>query len=98
MSLLTDLFNPRNLVDSIWCNTLLPDARLNPRLCKNVEMLIERLEAPAYSVPRKLMVGAQRFWNNDRVKPESLTAPMLAHQAKLLTGPVADHRPRHDGD
>lgn len=89
MSTFTDLFMPSALVDSIWGDVALPDARLRPRLRKTVAMMIERLDAPISSAPRKLVVGAHRFWNNDRVKPESLVDPMLAHQAKLLKGSVS---------
>ena len=86
MSTFTDLFMPSDLVDSIWGDVALPDARLHPRLRKTVAMMIERLDAPVSHAPRKLVVGAHRLWNNDRVKPESLVEPMLAHQAKLLKG------------
>ena len=47
-------------------------------------MLVERLDAPAASVPRKLVIGAQRLWNNVRVPPAGLRDPMIAHQAGLL--------------
>jgi hypothetical protein len=86
MSTFSDLFMPRELAESIWGEAALPDARLRSRLRKTVTMMIERLEAPASSMPRKLVVGAHRLWNNDRVKPESLEDPMLAHQASLLKG------------
>ena len=89
MSTFTDLFMPRQLVETIWGDVALPDARLRPRLRKTVAMMIERLDAPASSAPRKLVVGAHRLWNNDRVKPESLVDPMLAHQASLLKGAVS---------
>ena len=89
MSLFMDLFSPSALAESIWGDVEFPDARLFPRLRKTVEMIIERLEAPASSMARKLMVGAQRLWNNVRLKPEKLVEPMLAHQAKLLTGAQA---------
>jgi hypothetical protein len=76
-------------VESIWGDVALPDARLHPRLRKTVAMMIERLEAPVSCVPRKLVVGAHRLWNNARVKPESLVEPMIAHQAKMLTGALS---------
>ena len=80
MSTFLDPFHPGALVDTIWGDAVLPDARLLPRLRKSVAMLVERLEAPAASVPRKLLIGAQRFWNNVRVPPASLRDPMIAHQ------------------
>lgn len=89
MTTFTDPFMPSELVDSIWGDVPLPDARLRPRLRKTVAMMIERLDSPASHAPRKLVVGAHRLWNNDRVKPESLVEPMLAHQAKLLRGCVS---------
>ena len=89
MSTFSDLILPSNLVESIWGDVALPDARLHSRLRKTVAMMIERLEAPVSCVPRKLVVGAHRLWNNARVKPESLVEPMLAHQAKLLTGALS---------
>lgn len=82
----SDLFDPMSLASTIWGDVDLPDARLDRRLRATTAMLVERLSAPTSTVPRKLVVGAQRLWNNDRVTSDSLTAPMLAHQAKLLTG------------
>ena len=86
MSTFLDPFHPGALVDTIWAHAALPDARLGPRLRKTAELLVERLEAPAASVPRKLVIGAQRFWNNGRVPPQSLLDPMIAHQTGLLVG------------
>lgn len=86
MSTFLDPFPPGALVETIWGDAVLPDARLRPRLRKTVEMLVERLEAPAASVPRKLVIGAQRLWNNERVPPPSLRDPMIEHQTKLLVG------------
>lgn len=86
MSTFLDPFHPGALVDTIWGDAVLPDARLLPRLRKSVAMLVERLEAPAASVPRKLLIGAQRFWNNVRVPPASLRDPMIEHQTGLLVG------------
>ncbi len=86
MSPFSDLFDPKALASSIWGDVTLPDARLHARLRATTAMLVERLDAPTVSVPRKLVVGAQRLWNNDRVTPESLATPMLEHQAGQLTG------------
>lgn len=79
-----DLLDPKTLASSIWGDVALPDARLHARLRTTTAMLVERLEAPTCTVPRKVVVGAQRLWNNDRVTPESLSTPMLDHQAGLL--------------
>lgn len=84
MSSFTDSFSSDALAESIWGEADLPDARLHSRLRTTVSMLIERLDAPAARVPRKTLVGAQRFWNNPRVNPRSLMDPMLAHQATLV--------------
>ena len=64
----------------------LPDLRLEARLRTTARMLVERLEAPTTSAPRAERVGAQRFWKNDRIDPDALTAAMLDSQASLLAG------------
>jgi hypothetical protein len=82
----SDAFSVESVVAAFGALARLPDLRLEARLRTTARMLVERLEAPTTSAPRAERVGAQRFWNNDRIDPDVLTAAMLDHQASRLAG------------